>query len=56
MLGHKGGRLFEARHELFMSCLFNRLIKNKNHGRQYGNTADYTEDNALCHNKSEVKA
>ena len=52
VLCHKRRGLFKARHKWLMSGLFNRFIKNKNHGRQYGYTTDHTEDNTLCHNKS----
>ena len=38
-----------------MSCLLDRLLKQKDHGRQYRHTADHAKGNALHHDQADVQ-
>ena len=46
---------FKFRQQRLMSRLLDRLFKCEYHGRQYRDTADHTEDNALRHDDADIQ-
>ena len=56
MLGYKLRYSVKLRHKRLVLCLFNKIVKDKDHTGKDCYTSDYSEYNTLCHYYSKVKA
>ena len=53
-LCHETGNSSKIRQNCFMSCFFQRFVKNQDHRRKYGYTSNNTKYHAFCHNDSKI--
>ena len=56
VLRNKIRRLVEFSEERPVGRLLNRLVEQENQRRKHGDTGEHSEDNALCHYQSHIKA